>query len=138
MDTDGDDLEFDETSECIICYGKFPKCLVELKPCGHKNYCKAVSYTHLKITLILRDNGYMVSDAGILSSKNMGDDASMEIIPWNKVKKISRLAGKPYIVMRLWVTDDDIFNVVLKDIRDVEDIYNYLINARMAHFVSSK
>jgi len=80
----------------------------------------------------------MVSDAGILSSKNMGDDASMEIIPWNKVKKISRLAGKPYIVMRLWVTDDDIFNVVLKDIRDVEDIYNYLINARMAHFVSSK
>ena len=40
LDTDGDDLEFDETSECIICYGKFPKCLVELKPCGHKNYCK--------------------------------------------------------------------------------------------------
>jgi hypothetical protein len=33
-------LEYDEESECIICYGNFPKQLIELKPCNHRNYCK--------------------------------------------------------------------------------------------------
>jgi len=83
-----------------------------------------------KAIVTLRDNGYMISDIGILASINMEDNSmTMEFIPWEKIRKISTVNGKPYIVIRLWVTDDDIFNVMLKNIEDVPGVYTLLVNS---------